>query len=80
MSDFASLLYAKPSFSGGLARTLDLGATFDAYNDAPTSEEADLAATASDWYAVGSDLFSAMSAYAQRVKPKSIYGVESLSR
>ncbi len=67
MSDFTTLLYAKPSFGEGLARTLDLGATFDSYNASPSAEEADIVATASDWYAVGADLLSTINGYARRV-------------
>ncbi len=58
------LLFANPSFLGGVARTLDIGGTFDSYNDAPCSDEADFDAIASDWYAVGSDLLGAMNRYA----------------
>ena len=67
MSDFTGLLYAKPSFNEGLARTLDVGATFDSYNDSPSEEEADFAAVVSDWYAIGADLFIVMNRYASRV-------------
>jgi len=67
MSDFTGHLYAKPSLAEGLGRTLDIGATFDCYNDSPSTEEADFMATVSDWYAVGADLLSAINAYASRV-------------
>jgi hypothetical protein len=56
---YTGLLYAQPTFLSGAARTLDLGGVFDAYNESLTSE-ADMLATASDWYAVGSDLRAAI--------------------
>ena len=58
-----NLLYAEPSFWEGFARILDIGGTFDDYNDFETEEEADMAALASDWYAVGADLYRAISRY-----------------
>lgn len=59
-SDF---LFAMPSFCSGVARTVDLGGTFDAYNDSPSTEEADRRAIASDWRAVGYDLKHAMTEF-----------------
>lgn len=63
---YGMLLFANPSFLGGVARTLDIGGTFDSYNDAPSSDEADFDAIASDWYAVGADLLGAMNRYSSR--------------
>ncbi len=51
-NDFTGLLYAHPSFTEGLGRTLDVGGTFDAYNDSDSDAEADRMALVSDWYAV----------------------------
>lgn len=56
-------LFAKPSFLSGIARTLDLGATFDAYNISETPEEADYNAILTDWIAVGSDMRKAIEQY-----------------
>jgi len=42
-------LFARPSFWQGMARTLDIGATFDQYNLSRTAMEADAKAMASDW-------------------------------
>ncbi|MGC8642073.1 MAG: hypothetical protein ACP5XB_19590 [Isosphaeraceae bacterium] len=67
MSDYTCLLFAKPSFSEGIARTLDVGGTFDEYNYSRTPAEADLIATGSDWYAVGADLLWAVNQYASRI-------------
>jgi len=53
-------LFACPSFGSGLARALDLGGTFDAYNSSATEEEADERAIASDWLVVGKDLSIAL--------------------
>lgn len=59
MNDYADLLFARPSFLSGAARTLDLGATYTQYNVLPTPEEADCAALWSDWAAVGEDIRTA---------------------
>ena len=48
------------SFMTGLAKVLDIGATFDVYNEDVTPREADYRSIASDWYAVGDDLRSAL--------------------
>ena len=60
MNDYAGLLFARPSFLSGAARSLDLGATYTQYNVLPTPEEADCAALRSDWAAVGEDIRTAM--------------------
>lgn len=52
-------LFATPSFLGGFARALDLGATFTEYNTDPTPEEADYWSMWSDWHSVGDDLIYA---------------------
>jgi hypothetical protein len=53
-------LFAQPSFSSGIARTLDLWGTFDDYNRCDTTAEADAVAIAADWRVVGQDLYDAM--------------------
>ena len=52
-SDF---LFARPSYLTGVARILDLGGQFDAYNVSRTPAEADVRAIMSDWAMVGLDL------------------------
>lgn len=42
-------LFANPSFLSGIARTIDLGGHFDAYNFSRTPEEADIEEIADDW-------------------------------
>jgi len=54
------LLFAMPSFTGGAARVLDLGGTFDVYNESLNAAEADQRALLSDWQQVGIDLNCAM--------------------
>ncbi len=66
-NDYAGLLYSQTSLREGLARVLDVGGTFDEYNDSPSGAEADHLALASDWYAVGADLYDAIARYAARV-------------
>lgn len=56
-SDF---LFARPSFVSGVARLMDFGATFDAYNYSRNEEEADACALVSDWFSVGDDVAAAV--------------------
>lgn len=53
-------LFARPTFGSGVARALDLGGTFDAYNTSASEAEADERAIASDWLVVGKDLSEAL--------------------
>jgi hypothetical protein len=66
-TDYSGLLFANPSVLDGYARVLDIGGTFDDYNYAATTEEADRLAVASDWYAVGAELYRSIQRYAGRV-------------
>ena len=59
-------LFARPSFSEGVARVLDVGATLNEYNRSRTEEEADAAAIMSDWQAVGDDLTAAMNSFERK--------------
>ena len=61
-------LFANPSFINGFARGLDLGSTFNEYNNDRTAEEADFWASWSDWYSVGDDLGYALYLYQQPIK------------
>lgn len=61
-------LFGSFGFFEGMARVMDLGATMMIYNDSPTIEEADNLALASDWRAVGDDIESAMTSYAEKKK------------
>lgn len=56
-------LFAMPSFLNGFARVLDLGGTFDMYNEDETTVEADYRALSSDWKQVGEDIYIAMEDY-----------------
>ena len=62
-SDF---LFVMPSFTRGLARVVDLGATFSnvSYNHSDTPIEADARAIACDWRVVGGDLSAAIASVA----------------
>ncbi len=55
-----TFLFARPRFSFGVARLLDLGATFDCYNISRSQAEADVKAMLADWYIVSADLQAAM--------------------
>lgn len=61
-------LFGSFGFFEGMARVMDLGATMVVYNDSPTIEEADSRALESDWRAVGDDIKSAMTSYAEKEK------------
>ncbi|MBL3539566.1 hypothetical protein [Aminivibrio sp.] len=56
-------LFASPSFIGGMAAVLDMGATLTIYNESKTPEEADAKAIACDWRVVGNDIKSAMKSF-----------------
>ncbi len=60
---FSGLLFATPSFLGGMARCIDLGATQTVYNEAPTEDIADWNALMADWNAVGSDMHDAINTF-----------------
>ncbi len=61
MGRYSDLLYAQPSFLEGLGRLSDFSGALDWYNYSTTEQEADRLAIASDWYAIGDDLRSAVS-------------------
>jgi hypothetical protein len=66
-SDF---LVATPGTLFGLARFLDFGATFDAYNRSSSEAEADIKALLCDWHMVGQDLWSSIvKEISERQKP-----------
>ncbi len=62
-------LFANPSFVTGFARALDVGATFNEYNNDRNAEEADYWALWSDWHSVGDDLSYAFYIYQQHSLP-----------
>jgi hypothetical protein len=66
MSDESTFLFARPSFTEGVARIMDLGATMQVYNNSKTEKEADLKALKKDWEAVGVDIFCAIKSYEQK--------------
>jgi hypothetical protein len=53
-------LFAIPSFVGGMASALDLGATLVEYNESPSPKVADAVAIQADWIVTGDDILSAM--------------------
>ena len=63
MNGNVTTLYAKPNFIRGAARVLDMGSTFDVYNESQSDDEADVNALRSDWEAVGTALSKAMNEY-----------------
>lgn len=69
-------LFVRPSFTRGLARTLDLAGSLDSYNWAGSGQEADALAARVDWCLVGADLVDAMREYG--AKPTDTAGNEQL--
>jgi hypothetical protein len=59
-SDF---LFARPNFLGGVATSIDLGATLVQYNESSSPEEADLRALKNDWCVVGEDMVVAIASF-----------------
>jgi hypothetical protein len=59
MSQYTTFLFARPSFTEGLARVLDVGGTLNVYNTSPTPERADYRAIKADWLATGNDIWNA---------------------
>ncbi len=64
MNGYSSFLYSQPSFLEGFGRVIDLGDTMTVYNSSSSGEMADYLATLSDWCAVGEDLKSAITQFA----------------
>ncbi len=60
MNPYSSFLFARPSFTEGVARSLDLGGTLQAYNSSLSPEQADATALLMDWQAIKTDLLAAM--------------------
>lgn len=79
-NDYTGLLYACPSSMEGFARVLDLGNTFDGYNYSANETEADEAAMASDWYAVGADLLRAIRCYSRKMGVDASHGKRPAAR
>lgn len=60
MSSYTSMLFARPSFLEGMARLFDFGNTLQVYNVSHDEAEADCAAIAADWHAIGEDMMRAV--------------------
>ena len=58
----SDLMFARPSFIEGVARIFDFGGTLNEYNydQFSSGAEADAAAIASDWEAIGRDMYDAI--------------------
>ncbi len=62
MNPNSIILFARPSFVEGMARTLDFGGTLNEYNSSLSEEQADCLALNADWMAVGQDLLEVFAA------------------
>lgn len=65
------LLFARPSWLSGVARSLDLAGQFDDYNESATGEMADAKALFCDWRIVGESLANAMRAFGRERQTQS---------
>lgn len=66
----SGFLFAQPSFRSGVARTLDLWGLYNEFNVSPTPEVADARAMRSDWNALGTDLYGALSKVEREARRK----------
>lgn len=69
MREHFGLLFARPSFIEGVARTLDIAGTLDYYNYASSGQEADRLAIRADILALREDL----EAVREKLKSEGIY-------
>jgi len=53
---FTNYLFARGGFRSGMGRVLDLGGTFDSFDDGLNAQVADALALYADWKTVGGDL------------------------
>ncbi len=63
----SSRLFARPSFSEGISRVIDLGSTLQDYNTSNSEIEADAKALFDDWKMVGRDIEIAAKRYEQKI-------------
>jgi hypothetical protein len=64
MGEYSTFLFARPSFTEGMSRVVDIGGTLNVYNSSPTPELADYFAMYADWLATGADIASAIDQFA----------------
>jgi hypothetical protein len=60
VSDYSSILFARPSFAEGVGRLHDFGNTLTQYNTSENGAAADLTALQADGLALGEDMRTAM--------------------
>ena len=71
---YATLGYDRPTVWSGLGSVLDVGGTFGRGDKIRGVREVDRRAMASDWYAIGADLFRSTKAFASRRSVKAGHG------
>lgn len=59
-------LFARSSFSEGMARVLDIGGTMQVYNESVSSNQADAEALGRDWKMVGEDIKDSIDLYGHK--------------
>jgi hypothetical protein len=63
MSDFSTILFARPSFLEGMGRIMDFGDVLQEYNRSLAPQQADSLAILADWGAVAQDIGAAVRQY-----------------
>ena len=63
MSDFSTILFARPSFLEGMGRIMDFGDVLQEYNRSLTPQQTDSLAILADWGAVAQDIGAAVRQY-----------------
>lgn len=68
MGSYYGFLNARPSFTEGFVRAVDVGDTLTEYNTSATGEQADYIALTMDWLAIGEDFRHAMASLAPKIE------------
>ncbi len=68
ISTWSTFLFARASVVEGVARSLDIGGTLQAYNGSQSGQEADELALKADFHAIGDDLRRAISDLSEEEK------------
>ena len=63
MSEFSTILFARPSLLEGMGRVMDFADVLQEYNRSLTPQQADRLALLADWSAIGEDIGAAVQQY-----------------
>jgi hypothetical protein len=68
ISIYSTFLFARASTIEGVARSMDIGATLQEYNNSQSGQEADMRALSADFHAISDDLLRAIAEIAEQEK------------